>query len=457
MMVRACRSLAVLLIVLSIGGCSRQPAPETALGLPPATGLYVDWDDLDWNLDRYLQVNIRDYATSQNLSRLRPLADYRAAVTYDAEWDSVGLDLYVRLNDSEQADRQRLARRHHAEARRIMLGIIHQYASMLERGYLPNLSTDLAARPAGVETAVTTTIALLVKATGLDPSLPGAWRDLGYFCGVVGDQRRQLRALSAALAALDRLDPFVAPGGDADRLRRDIFLDLAWLARDQGQPNLTLAYLDHLEPWLLVDGPERDQRRFEADLLRGLALADRGDTRLAIQVAGNLPEVRLAVRALRGGVREDLRWNLSAPNRDRLGFQRSAWPRQASDFGRQWIRAIVGAPSGDPAHTVWRLGPPPTALELPPRLAWRYWQDRGRVHQLAGDHHDALRSFEWAAMYRPFMAFFPVRGAEGPSRLGTADGTSVFYTGYGAFFLCGDRGAYLGSLPGAFASGSGSL
>jgi hypothetical protein len=441
-----CLATAVSLValLLLVAGCSRPPAADLLAELPPPDDFYIDWDELDWHIDRYLQVNMRDFVIAQNLGRHDPAADYRAAVTYRAVWDSVGLDLFRRLNDDEQADRRRLAARHHAEARRLVLSVIGHHGNLLARGYLPNLNTaDMASRPQGVETVVTRAISHWIRATGLDPSHPAAWRDLAYFCGVVGDRKRQQRALGAALAALDHADPSQARAGASGRLRRDLFLDLAWLARDQGQPELSLAYLDHLQPWLAVASPEREDRHFEAQVLSGLVLAEAGRQRAAAGQASQLPAAVLLQRTQRGGVREDLRWHLSAPLGENLGYMRANWPRQDSDFARRWIRAWIGAPSGEPSHTIRLLGAPPTNLELPPRLAGRYWQDRGQLHARAGDLYTANRCFEWAAFYRPYMAFFPLRGTAGPSRLGPADSWNEFYTGYGVFFLCGDRSAYL--------------
>jgi len=431
------------LILLVVAGCGGPPASDFAADEAPPTDLYVDWDRADWLVDRYVLVNVRDYTTAQNLGRRKPAADYQDAITYAAVWDSLGLIPFLSLNETEQADRRRLARNHLAEARRVVLGTVHHYRSAASRGFMPNLNAiDSAPIPEGAETAVTTAIRHLTITVGMDPSHPAAWRDLAYFSGVVGDRPRQQRALGAALAALDQADPAQVAEGDLGRLRRDILLDLAWLARDLGQPALTLAYLDHVAPWLRTPSPERDDRLFEARLLRGLALADQGEWLAAIEVARDLPRIEVLSRTLRGGVREDLRWHLDAPNWQVLGYDRTNWPRQVSDFGRRWIKALAGAPSGDGDHTLWLLGAPPTSLEFPPRLASRYWQDQGRVYARAGDHESARHCFEWAAIYRPYMAFFPLGGSQGPSRLGTASATQRYYTGYGMFFLCGDRGAY---------------
>ncbi|HOX25403.1 MAG TPA: hypothetical protein PLL30_12475 [Candidatus Krumholzibacteria bacterium] len=431
------------LTLVVVAGCGGPPASEFAADEPSPAGLYVDWDRADWLVDRSILVNVRDFTVAQNLGRRDPVAEYRVAITYAAEWDSLGLIPFLALNEDEQADRRRLARKHLAEARRVALGTLGHYREAASRGFLPNLNlVDNAPIPPGAETAVTTAIRHLTTAAGLDPSHPAAWRDLAYFSGVVGDRRRQQRALDAALAALDRVDSDHPAEGDLGRLRRDIVLDLAWLARDLGQPQLTLAYLDHVEPWLATPSPERDLRRFEARLLRGLALADRGDWLAAIGVARDLPRTEVLSRTPRGGARESLRWFLGAPNLLALGYDRANWPRQVSDFGRRWIKALAGAPSGDSRHTLWLLGSPPTDLEFPPRLAARYWQDQGRVYARAGDHESARHCFEWSAMYRPFLAFFPIAGSRGPSRLGAAEASQRYFTAYGMFFLCGDRGAY---------------
>lgn len=435
-------------------GCGRPAAVDQVAELSTTNQPYVDWDDQDYHVDRFLQLRLKDFSISQGLGPRRPADAYRSAVSYAAVWDSVGLAFFRRLNQAEQADRRRLALHHHAEARRIVLAAVHHHRNASARGHLPALSrSDPAGRPAGVETAVTEALRHLVRATGMDPTLAAAWRDLGYFCAAAGDRHRQRRALSAALLALDLVDPDQGTAGDHARLRRDIFLDLAWLSRDEGRPEQALAYLDHARPWLVVASPERDERYFEAMLLRGLALAEQGEWRAAGQIARELPAIRVPVRAVRGGVREDLRWHISAPLRDSLGFERSAWPRRESTFGRQWIRAVIGAPSGDPWHTLYLMGAPPTDLELPARLASRYWQDRGRLHDLADDGEVAARCYQWAAYYRPYFAFFPIRVGAGPPRFDEFSAERRYYTGYGMFFLCGDRDLFLQDLAATHAAG----
>ena len=345
-----------------ICGCSSAPDTETDPTAQVPTDLWVDWDLADWRVDRYILVNIRDFTTTQNLGRRDPISDYQKAVTYNATWDSLGLIPFLALNEAEQQDRRRVARNHIAKARRIVLGTTNHYWMESSLGLFPNLSIDGAPIPYGAETAVTDAICNLVAAVGTDPSNPAGWRDLAYFYGVVGDRVRQQRALTASLVALDRIDPDQVAEGDFGRMRRDVFLDLAWLARDLRQPDLTLAYLAHVNSWLATPSPEHNDRVYEAMLLRGLALADKGEWLAAVNQARALPRIEVVSRRIRGGVREDLRWFLDPPHFEALGYDRSAWPRLVSDFGRRWIKATAGAPRGDPEHTLWLLGAPAVAL-----------------------------------------------------------------------------------------------
>jgi hypothetical protein len=431
--------------MMAMPGCGSSPEPQTEPSQPIPDQLYVDWDHADWRVDRYILVNVRDFTVTQNLGRREPAKDYRKAITYQAEWDSVGFITFLALNAAEQQDRRRIARNHIAEARRVVLGIMNRLWTEASRGYIPNLNAvDFAPIPAGSETAVTTAIRHLTAATGTDPTNPAGWRDLAYFHGIIGDRKRQQRALTSALVALDHLDPQQVAEGDLGRLRRDIFLDLAWLARDLGQPDLTLAYLAHVNPWLGTESPERNDRIFEAKLLRGIALADMGEWLAAVNQARDLPRIEVPTRTVRGSVREDLRWFLDPPHWQALGYDRNNWPRLESDFGRRWIKALAGAPSGDLDHTLWLLGPPPTHLEFPSRVASRYWQDQGLLYARAGEMNTAWKCFEWSAMYRPYMAFYPLAGSsKKPSRMGQS-GTRAqrYYTAYGLFFLAGDRGAF---------------
>lgn len=440
---------------LLLAGCSGPPAAgrvglDAASDHAPAEALYVDWDEHDFHLDRYLQINLRDLAVSMDRDH-RDLSDvYRQAVTDEAAWDSIGLDLHSRLNRAEQTQRRRLATRHHDRARSLLLGVIHHHRNWLARGLLPDFTpVGMIDRHEGVETVVTTALKHLTRATATDPSLAAAWRDLAYFSGVAGDRDRQERALNAALAALEAPGRGPRDTDDHGRLRRDILLDLAWLVRASGRLDLAIAHLDRLEPWLGTPAPEADLRLYEALLLRGLALADRGDRREANRIARELPALRLPVRAIRALKREDLHWHISIPNSGELGFMRSAWPRRESNFGRQWIRAALEAASGDPRRAARLLHAPPTDLELPSRLAWRYWQERGRLHDLANEGHEAIRCYQRAAQYRPYLAFFPLRASDGAPRLGEFGFVRRYYAGYGLFFLCGDPELWQSDHPSA--------
>jgi hypothetical protein len=436
------RLAAALAVVSVLAGCGGPPAP---LDDPLAIGgdLYVDWDRADWRVDRYLLISAKDFATSKNLGPREPARAYREALTYSARWDSVSMVTYLALETREQIARRKQSRAHLRRARTILRSTVNHHWNEASRGYLPNLNAiDHAPKPVGIETAVTSALTHLVDAVGLDPTNVAAWRDLAYFTGAVGDRDRQHRALTATLAALDLVPPRAGPRPDVDRLRRDTLLDLAWLSRELQQPALTLAYLDHVEPWLDAPGPERTERRFEADVLRGLALADQGAWLEAVQQARRLPRIPVVRRAMRGGAREGLRWQLDPPLFEAMGHDRTAWPRRESDFGRRWVKAVAGAPSGDMDHTLWLLGAPPTDLEFPPRLAWRFWQDQGRLYARAGQTRAARNCFQWAAMYRPYMAFFPLAGSQRSGRLATPGASQRYFTGYGLFFLCGDRGAF---------------
>lgn len=430
----------VIITVMALSGCASTPSRRAGESPPPASNLYIDWDHHDWCFDRYILTNVRDVRRRTEPTVASPSLAYRDAVTYRADWDSLGLVSFLGREPAEQQARRRDGARAHLEARRLILRTLGAYQGFIDRGSGKSIvGLDAAPSVLGSEATVTAAITALVAATGTDPSSPFAWRDLAYFCGAVGDRPRQQRALAACLAALDQADGALINGDDAQRLRRDVLLDLAWLARDLGQPAVTLAYIDYLEPWLAAPGPEQKERRYEAQLLRGLALADQGEWLAAVSAARDLPRLRVATRSLTGGsARESLRWSLNAPHFMTLGFDRTSWPRQRSDFGRRWIKALAGAPAGESAHVLWLLGPPPTHLELPARLASRFWQDLGRLHAEAGQRAEAAHCYEWAALYRPYGVFFPLQTRTGRPR----GGSPVYYLGYDTFFLCGDRQAY---------------
>lgn len=426
-------TIIAVLAIVALAGCATTPARRDSPQPVVPSGLYVDWDHHDWCVDRYVLATLSDLRRRTEPSMAAPRLVYQDAVTYQAAWDSVSLVAFMARDSAEQQARRRDGAQAHLGARRIILRALRSVAGLDDRQAESGLIDP------GSERALTEAMVALIAATGTDPSNPAAWRDLAYFCGVVGDRPRQQRALAACLAALDQAAPALADSDDGRRLRRDVLLDLAWLARDLGQPAVTLAYLDHVVPWLDAAGPELEERLYEARLLRGLALADQGEWLAAVAEARDLPHLRVTTRSLAGGsARDHLRWSLTAPHFMTLGLDRSAWPRQASDFGRRWIKALAGAPAGESAHVLWLLGPPPTHLELPARLAARFWQDLGHLHAAAGQRTEASHCYRWAALYRPYTMFFPLQ-----ARTGRPRGSSpVYYVGYDRFFLCGDRQAY---------------
>ncbi|MEZ4386807.1 MAG: hypothetical protein R3D98_04395 [Candidatus Krumholzibacteriia bacterium] len=431
---------ALVLAALALAGCGSTSSWRPGDMSAAPSGLYVDWDYQDWCIDRFILVAVRDSRQAREVDRVALQREYLDAVTFQAAWDSLSLVTFLGLDPAEQQARRRDGASALRDARRAILSTVNYYRGVGDRAPGTNLtSVNVPMPPAGTETAVSVAIAKLVAATGIDPANAAAWHDLGYFCGIVGDRVRQQRALASCLAALDQASADVVEHVDALRLRRDVLLDLAWLARDLGQPAVTVAYLDHLQPWLDVPGREREERQYEAQLLRGLALADQGEWLAAVSQARDLPRLRVTTRTLAGGAaRQDLRWSLTAPHFMTLGFDRAAWPQQPSDFGRRWIKALAGAPAGESSHILWLLGPPPTHLEFPARLASRYWQDQGKIYAAAGEREMAGHCYEWASLYRPFAMFFPLTAADGNPR----GGQPAYFVGYGTYFLCGDREAY---------------
>jgi tetratricopeptide (TPR) repeat protein len=442
------RATALLLLLLAsatlLAGCGPAPSPRDE-PVQDARAAFVDWDLVGTRVDRTLLLAARDFAIAQNLAPRDPARTYREAVAYAAPRDSIGLIPFLTLGDAHQERRRQLARPHRDTARRVVIGTLHRYWNDATRGAVPDLDLQgNGLRPQGIETAVTTALHHLTIATGLDPTDVAAWRDLAYFRGAIGDRDGQHRALTATLAALDMVDPLGTAAGDLARIRRDTLLDLAWLARASGQPRVALGYLDHAAPWLELPSPERDDRTYEAGVLRGLALAEAGHPAAAVQQARSLPRAVVVQRTLRGTVREDLRWRLDPPDPATLGLDRAAWPRVESDFGRRWVQAVAQAHQtvGDLGPALWRLGPAPTHLDFPPRLAARYWQDRGDLCVRAGRLEEALHCYEWAALARPYVAFFPVSGSRARGMLASGEGPHRYYTGYGLFFLQGDRSAF---------------
>jgi hypothetical protein len=129
----------LILVALTGVGCGRAPAVDTDVVVEPPAGLFVDWDRLDWSVDRFILSNVREYMRVESRRSPTPLQDYLEAVTHDAPWDSLSLVAYLGLSDDERASRSRFGAAAHRRARRALVGTITYYRNVGEQGYVPNL------------------------------------------------------------------------------------------------------------------------------------------------------------------------------------------------------------------------------------------------------------------------------------------------------------------------------
>ncbi len=334
-------------------------------------------------------------ASRQDLGRYQELS------AYEGDLDSLGADGFRRLSPVEQQRRRDLSRDWVDRAVRTAEREIDPM-DFLPRSLAPDADRRLLPLWTGYRSPEPWQLKALVRAVGLDPTSARAWCELGRLVAVMGDRERAAAALEQAAAVLP------PPADDRDReLLRRIHLERAWLCRDDGRPDLGLAWLAAAAP---AGPPSQEQR-----LLEALLLADAGRTPAAMAAAADLPAVAIHPFGARTS---------------RSGYQ------------ERWARAMAQLGAGDVATALRELEPV-YPYEAPAPLLHRYWNDVGLMRELAGDRDAAEDAYERGIGYLPHAYYFPMGGYEGPEEVFGQPGCDLtFYAAWQHHYVAGSLYSY---------------
>ncbi len=438
----------ILLCSCLLADCSRGPAvpvTDPALAVPDGASTRNEWATWDWRIDRPQLVVT--YLTKV-LEPANPFDTYRETFRYDAEFDSLGPAEFLALPASECVLRRRSADASWREAMRLRTIIMDVHRANWE-GESVNTCGDCPP-PNGAGDGVTRALRHLNNAVGLDPTNPYIWYDLAYFAGVVGDWKRQHRALDAAQAAVQHLDQVgVAPATRSDahtaadagtarsgitELQLRIALDYAWLAWERGDDESCGPWLERADSLLVSLSPRPVGQRWEILLVQGLVHAQSGDFIRARQVAALLREIPVYVRDRHRHT--DIRYQ-SNP------LIKTAWWSRPNAFAGQWIRAVVQMEQGKPELALEILDDIDVYNELPAQLNYRFWNGMGLLYEQCGQMDKARTYYSLAAINRPYFTYFPLIGAQGAPRIHGQSGCGMpYFVGYRHFYLAGSLFAY---------------
>lgn len=420
-------------------------APPDWPGLEP-----VDWSGLDWRLDRPLMINRYMY-------RVPPGDDseqfYLEQAGSPGAFPALSLDAFLALPEPERQERQQWATAYRESARNIRQVINRLLDAGLTKEAYRSLPASLSE---GEAQLFTRALGDLVRATAADPADPVAWFDLAYFAGCHGDDELQEKALMAFEKALARQPEDVRAALTGQRIRAN--LDLAWIYRDRGEGDAGLARVLAASNIMKSDETASAMESREARLIAGLIHAEMGDTGQARVLAAPLTDLyrvrrnRLAHTDVKGpegrgsGVDSRFRqpgrgvpsaYHISVPS------QKNTWEREETDWARNWVLAVAAGREGALDLALEILGPLDPLVEYPPHLNHRFWNDRGQLHEAAGQHYSARRCYALAALHRPFFLYYPLEGMRGVARSyeGATEGYTYFVGG-GVFYTSGSLFSY---------------
>ncbi|MEZ4386810.1 MAG: tetratricopeptide repeat protein [Candidatus Krumholzibacteriia bacterium] len=428
--------------------------------LAAATAAVADspvlWDQLDWRLERSVLV-------SRYLFHDRQPADPWALYTRTLGPDETPLaDLLAEFRALAPEARQRATRAAEerlANGRLALLDCVYPLRDAVENRE-PNLVGDVGEPTPGFAEATGKAIELFADAVRRDPTLAEAWYHLAFFTDLAGDRARSARARAAFFSVWPEQDAgtreSLAP------LRELAVLDQAWSLRDAGRYDECTAWLDREDAGLSVEAtPPGVAPATEARLIRALCAAEQGNVSAALGALPSLPLMALPHRASaplqsyvpvglqesyyrqRFGDDTDPHHN-PAPTWQEDPVDNLARERRDSSYLRRWVKAWTSLRRGYEAETVRRdLGRVETELEFQPRLAWRWWQDQGLIHEALGDPELARVCWARAAVYRPLFIYQPTGQGQGLAGVHGLGGTGEpYFLGYGTFFLAGSVWGY---------------
>lgn len=426
------------------------------VALPVLAGETIDWNRLDWRLDRSLLVSRYLF---HDIQPATPWEEYTSTLGPD---ENSLADLLAEFDALPPERRQRARESAAGLLKRARIAVLDRAIPLrtaVEENRVNYIGDFMNPTP-GFGNAITTAIERLADAVRRDPTLAEAWYHLAYFTGLAGDHAREARAHAAFFAVLPRLD--AEKQADLAFYRDQAILDRAWALRDAGNYDECLAWLDEHRPSLSRDAEKPVvPPATEALLIRALVHAERGEVAPAQAALQYLPLMSLPDRATaphQGYVHQfnqrliyyqrfhqgnDPIHNVRHEVKDTVA-DNMVREHRSSSYLRRWVKGWTSLRRGYDPETVRRdLGRVELELEFQPRLAARWWQDQGLIYEILGDNDLAEVCWARAAVYRPFFIYYPVGQGRGIRNVHGHTGTGrPYFLGYGTFFLSGSIWSY---------------
>lgn len=402
---RRCSVQLVLSIILAgLSACGRGPQPATE---PRPYHTVIDWQELDGQLPR------GGWAAGSGWLRggwAGPAATFWPTIAFAAAWDSLGAEEFAARSAAERAWRREAA----AELVQQAFLAVADHSYRLREGKV----CDSLLRYPKVMTRV---LQRLHTAVGTDPGSTEAWFHLATFNDVVGDRETAALARRQYLTATADSLP---PPGEAQaanettvRNRRcRLILDEAWDRRDDGHYEDCLAWLaGHAHD--LENGAGGEQAlppAVEADLLRALCHAERGEYLLTRTYQARLPRIPLR-RGLRTRTMDDL---------------------------EVWVQVWLDLRTGHRDLAAWKVAHRQVGRR-PNGIGRRFWQDMGQIVAELGDPATAALYWQRAYYQRPFGLLFPqtAHRLAGLAR-NEPDSELPYFQAYRTYFLAGSLWSY---------------
>jgi len=422
----------------------------------------VDWNRLDWRLDRALLVSRYLFHDRQPAD---PWQEYLITLYDGVTPSAADIDGFLALDADIRARRHDRGVSILSEARLAILDRAVPLRQAVEENRV-NYVGDIMWETPGFGEAITEALQRLEAALAQDPLLVEAWYHLAYFSGLVGDLPRVARAHEGFFAAWQHLP--TAEYGALQFYREQAILDHAWNLRDAGRFDTCLAWLDAHRAELPSEAdPPAVAPYVEALLVAALVHAERGETAKALAYVQYLPLMELPSRTAAphqtyvhlhnqrmtyyqqkikssGAMLNDLPVHNMRPEYQTTVADNLIREHRSSSYLRKWVKAWLSLRRGHEPTTVLReLGRIELELEFQPRLAWRWWQDQGLIYEELGEYDPAQVCWARAAVYRPYFIYQPTGQGHGLNRVHGLAGTGQpYFLAYGTFFTAGSLWSY---------------
>jgi tetratricopeptide (TPR) repeat protein len=355
----------------------------------PGPRVVKRWHTWDATLDRGLLGYAYFQTTFDEVDGERLYAD---ATKYKCDLDSLSLTEFLTLPASAQAERREMAMSFLSKAERFDHLIWELVQFSREKMMLVH--------PKGFIESMARCMGHLTTAVGVDPSNPGAWYDLTYLTGIVGDWKRYEACHDATLAAI---------GDDPNayrEMRHRLALDFAWHCRDRGWYDKGLTEVDRAEA---LAGEQE-----ESQLIRGLLLAETGRFKEACRIAAKIRSIKV-----------------EKPN----------WGTIPSDYAENWIHMMGYRAQGDMLMAAFSIGRVFLSNKMP--YADRYYNDLGLMAELNRIPAQAREYYAMAATFRPFFIYYPMKTLVGPTSVHGRSYTGYPYSvAFDQFFVAGSLYSY---------------